>query len=113
MTSIRGPGLSRPQWPTLLIAVALAALLGWSIASPAPKPAQDTRAVSAEAPRTALSPTVARRGPASANEPDIETAFEEDSGSGGLSDAPFTGPSHNSAIGLGRVSERTRCEIHP
>ena len=114
MTSIRGPGLSRPQWPTLLIAVAVAALLGWSIASPAPESAHEPR-VAGVAPVAAPHDvsTVARRGPASANEPDIDTAFEEDSGSDGLSDAPFTGPSNNSAIGLGGGSERTRCEIHP
>jgi len=111
MTSIRGPGLSRPQWPTLLIAVAVAALLGWSIASPAPEPTQETRVAGVApvaAPRSVS--TVARHGPASANERDMDTAFEEDTGSDGLSDAPFTGPSHNAAIGLGR---RIRCEIRP
>ena len=35
------------------------------------------------------------------NEVDTDTEFEETAGEDGLSDAPFTGPSTNSAIGLG------------
>ena len=38
MRTNRGPGLFRLQWPALPAAVSVAALLGWSTASAAPRP---------------------------------------------------------------------------